>query len=254
MCGRYMFRSAPEEVRRAFGVNLEDEFSQTGRELGGERLFGPRYNIAPLQDVPIVRRRRAGRDLTIVREGEGGRELVAARWGLVPGWAKDPSIGDRMINARAETLAEKPAFRAAFRARRCIVPASGFYEWQRRAKGPKQPFLIRRRDGAPVGLAGLWEAWTDPATGEELVTCTIVTCAPNALVAELHDRMPVILDSADYDRWLDPSDLRGAELLRPCPEEWLEAAPVSTRVNSPRNDDESILQPDAAGPGQGTLL
>ena len=126
------------------------------------------------------------------------------RWGLIPAWAKEPSIGNKMINARAESVAEKPAFRAAFRSRRCIVPASGFYEWQRQGRGPKQPYLIRRKDGEPIGFAGLWEGWRDPASGEAVESCTIITCAPNELVAELHDRMPVILDPADYDRWLDP--------------------------------------------------
>ena len=246
MCGRYLLHAPAGLIERAFGI----EFSQTARELGA-----PRFNIAPTQGVPIVRN-PPGRTLTIIRQGEieGGRELVTAKWGLIPAWAKDPSIGNRMINARAETVAEKPAFRDAFRARRCIVPASGFYEWQRRGNGPKQPYLIRRRDGAPVGFAGLWEAWTDRGTGEEITTCTIVTCEPNPLMAKLHNRMPVILDPADYDAWLDPAR-GGTELLRPCPEEWLEAVPVSTRVNSPGNDDETIIQPsDEALPAQRTLI
>src|SRR5206468_583119 len=142
---------------------------------------------------------------------------VTMRWGLIPGWAKDPGIGYKMIDARAEGIAEKPAFRAAFKVRHCIVPADGFYEWRRRGDGPKQPYLIRRRDGAPMGFAGLWETWIDRATGEEITTCTIITCAPNELMADLHDRMPVILDPKDYDTWLDPTHPAGVELLCACP-------------------------------------
>ena len=235
MCGRYLLHADPGLLERAFGF----EFSETARELG------QRFNIAPTQRVPIVRN-PPSRKLTILRRAgdSGERELVLARWGLVPAWAKDPAIGQKMINARAETIAEKPAFRSAFRARRCIVPASGFYEWHRRGGGPKQPYLIRRRDGEPLGLAGLWEAWVDHSTGEEVTTCTIVTCAPNELIAELHNRMPVILDPKDYDAWLDPGRPGGRELLCPCPADWLEAVPVSTRVNNPTNDDETIIQPE----------
>jgi putative SOS response-associated peptidase YedK len=234
MCGRYLLHADPKLIERAFGA----EFSQIPRELV------PRWNIAPTQIVPIVRN-QPGRELKIVRQGEGGeRELVTVRWGLIPAWAKDPAIGNRMINARAEGVADKPAFRSAFRTRRCIVPASGFFEWMRQGRGPKQPYLIRHRDGELIGFAGLWESWEDRATGEVVETCTIITCEPNALMAELHDRMPVILDPAHYDRWLDPSVPGAEELLRPCPAEWLEAVPVSTRVNSPANDDESIIQPE----------
>jgi putative SOS response-associated peptidase YedK len=160
-----------------------------------------------------------------------------------------------MINARVEGVADKPAFRSAFRSRRCIGPASGFYEWRRQGRGPKQPYLIRRKDGEPIGFAGLWESWEDRTTGEVVETCTIITCAPNELMAELHDRVPVILGPADYDRWLDPSLPGSEKLLRPCPAEWLEAVPVSTRVNSPANDDESIFRPGAETlKVQGTLL
>jgi putative SOS response-associated peptidase YedK len=152
-------------------------------------------------------------------------------------------------------LAEKPAFRAAFRSRRCVVPASGFYEWRRQGKGPKRPFLIRRKDGQLMGLAGLWETWTDRATGEVVTTCAIVTCPPNELMAELHDRMPVILDPADYDAWLDTGDPRGAALLRPCPAAWSEAVSVSTRVNNPANDDEGLAEPEGEGlAAQGNLF
>jgi putative SOS response-associated peptidase YedK len=147
MCGRYMLMDDPALLERAFGFA---EFSDLPRQLE------PRFNIAPTQPVPIVRS-APGRRLDIVREVDGVRELVIARWGLIPAWAKEASIGNRMINARAESVAEKPAFRSAFRAQRCIVPASGFYEWRRRGGGPKQPYLIRRKDGQPMGLAGLWE-------------------------------------------------------------------------------------------------
>jgi putative SOS response-associated peptidase YedK len=151
------------------------------------------------------------------------------RRGLTPAWAEEPSIGNKTINARAESVAERPAFKAAFRSRRCVIPASGFYEW-RRGGGPKRPFLIRPKDGEPLGFAGLWEAWRDPASGEAVVSCTIITCAPNELVAELHDRMPVILDPEDQGRWLDPGAPGGEQLLRLCPTGWLETVPVSTRV------------------------
>jgi putative SOS response-associated peptidase YedK len=242
MCGRYLLRLNPDLFAEEFGL----EFSQLPRDLAGG-LFGPRYNVAPTQPVPNVRHRATtGRTLTIVRrtDGTAERELATARWGLIPAWARDPAIGSRMINARAETAAEKPAFRAAFRSRRCVVPASGFYEWERQGRGPKQPCLIQRRDGRPMGFAGLWEEWRDGETGEVVTTCAIVTCPPNELMAELHDRTPVVLDPKDYEAWLDPSDRRGAGLLRPCPAEWLEAVPVSTRVNDPRNDDESVIQPE----------
>ncbi len=194
---------------------------------------------------------RSKPDLAIVRAGGAGdREAVLARLGLIPAWAKDPAIGSRMINARAETVSEKPAFRHAFRLRRCIVPVSGFYRWQRRG-GQKQLYLIRRKDGAPMGFAGLWELWTDPATGGEVTSCAIITCEPNPLIAELHNRMPVILDQADYDAWLDPTR-GGQELLRPCPEEWLEAVPV----NSSHSDDATLLQREGQGldPEQAALM
>jgi putative SOS response-associated peptidase YedK len=242
MCGRYMLCADPHQLGRAFRL---DELRQVSRDLP------LRFNIAPSQAVPIVR------ELRIVRQaGDGAvRELATVRWGLIPAWAKEPSIGNKMINARAESVAEKPAFRAAFHSRRCVVPASGFYEWQRRRRGPAQPHLIRRKDGEPLGFAGLWEGWRDPATGEVVESCTVITCEPNELMAELHDRMPVILDPADYDRWLDPKAAGAEELLRPCPAGWLEAIPVSTRVNNPANDDESVLEPEGEPlAAQGSLL
>jgi putative SOS response-associated peptidase YedK len=163
MCGRYLLHADPKLIERAFGA----EFSQIPRELV------PRWNIAPTQRVPIVRN-RPGRELKIVRQSEGrGRELATVRWGLIPAWTKDPAISNRMINARAEGVADKPAFRSAFRARRCIVPASGFYEWQRQGRGPKQPYLIRRRDGEPIGFAGLWESWDKDARRNAMTLGTV---------------------------------------------------------------------------------
>jgi putative SOS response-associated peptidase YedK len=172
----------------------------------------------------------------------GGRELALVRWGLIPAWAKEASIGGRLINARSETVAEKPAFRSAFRKRRCLVPADGFYEWRKReGGGPKQPMLVRRRDGAPFAFAGLWEHWRGPEG--EVQTCTILTTEANAVLAPIHDRMPVILDPAAYDRWLDPARPGAEELLRPCSDGWLEAFPVSTRVNNVRNDVAELIAP-----------
>src|SRR5689334_22158109 len=247
MCGRYLLRADPRLLERAFGIT---EFSETPRDLA------PRFNVAPTQSVAIVRN-KPGRELTIIRRADGSaeRELASVRWGLIPAWAKDPSIGNKMINARAEGASDKPSFRAALKARRCVVPASGFYEWKRQGRGPKQPYLIQRKDEEPIGFAGLWERWHDRVSGEVVETCTIITCEPNELMAELHDRMPVILDPADYDRWLDPKAAGAEELLRSCPAAWLEAIPVSTRVNNPANDDESVLEPEGEPlTAQGSLL
>jgi len=218
MCGRFLLHAPVEVLQRAFGFEERPNLQ-------------PRYNVAPTQTVPIVR-----------RKGDDGRELAPVRWGLIPSWAKDASIGGRLINARAETVAEKPAFRGAFRRRRALVPADGFYEWRKReGDRPKQPLLIRRRDGQPFALAGLWEHWRGPEG--EVQTCTIVTTAANAVLAPIHDRMPVILDPAAYDRWLDPARPGAEELLRPCPDEWLEAFPVGTRVNNVRNDAAELIAP-----------
>jgi putative SOS response-associated peptidase YedK len=229
MCGRYLLTSPVDLLRQLF------------RFMERPNL-GPRYNIAPTQEVPIVR---------LSREGDR-RELLQARWGLVPYWAKDAKIGNRLINARAEAIERTPAFREAYQRRRCLVPADGFYEWRKAGK-ERQPLLIRRRDQAPFAFAGLWERWQQP-DGQILRSCTIVTCPPNALVAEVHDRMPVILATADHDRWLDPSQGDGKALLRPCPAEWLEALAVSPRVNSPANDDPACLAPPPPATEQRSLL
>ncbi|MBK8914829.1 MAG: SOS response-associated peptidase [Phycisphaerales bacterium] len=231
MCGRYTLLTDAQQLAAEFGLAEAVAFVQ-------------RYNIAPTQEVPVVRilQDAAGQEMAVIRQQEPGgeRRLDVLRWGLVPHWSRDPKPVFRMINARAETVATQPAFRDAFRRRRCIVPASGFFEWQRLMKDGKEvklPHYIRRRDGRPLALAGLWDRWQG-ADGVVVESFTIVTCEANELVRSLHDRMPVILDRADYGLWLDPAsrpeDLLG--LLRPCPAEWLMEGRVNPVVNNPRND------------------
>jgi putative SOS response-associated peptidase YedK len=221
MCGRFTL-TAPADV-------VADHY-----QLSLIPLLAPRYNIAPTQPVAAVRLDQAG-----------GREWTHFRWGLVPSWARDLSIGSKMINARSETAAEKQSFRTAFKRRRCLIPATGFYEWQKR-DGRKQPMYIQPVDGL-MSFAGLWEIWSS-ADGDVLETCTILTTEPNELMAPIHNRMPVILDPEDYSAWLDPQsgpDLL-MHLLRPAPAERLVAFPVSTAVNSPANDGPDCIEPLAA--------
>jgi putative SOS response-associated peptidase YedK len=237
MCGRYSLTTPVEALRRVFGFPEQPNLA-------------PGYNIAPTQQVAALR---------LGEEGE--RHFVRLRWGLVPAWAKDLSIGARMINARAESAADKPAFRAAFRSRRCLVLADGFYEWQKRDEGPKQPYRVTLKDGCPFGFAGLWERWTDKGAGETVETCTILTTEANALLAPIHHRMPVIVAPEDADAWLDaarPPEAAQA-LLAPAPAEVLIAYPVSTRVNKVANDDPGVIEPLEKEPGeppeaQGRLL
>jgi len=222
MCGRYTVRSI-QPVAELFGISLPPEFQ-------------PRYNVAPTQDVLVVR--SASKE-----ETNAARRGDLLRWGLVPSWADDPSMGNRMINARAETAATRPAFRDAMKRRRCLVPADGFYEWQKQeGSARKQPHLIRMADDRPFGFAGLWDTWR---RGDEMLeTFTILTTSPNELVAPIHDRMPVIVASQDFDRWLDPKvDAAGvADLLKPCPAEQMRAGPVGLGVNNPKNDDPSCVE------------
>jgi putative SOS response-associated peptidase YedK len=192
----------------------------------------PRYNIAPTQEIAIV------------RAVEGERQLATVRWGLIPFWSKDARAAAKCINARADTLATTASFREAFKRRRALVPADGFYEWRKLEDGTKQPYLVRLRSGLPFAFAGLWEAWKG-ADGR-VESATIVTTEANAVMAPLHQRMPVLLDPADYDRWLDPTQPDAAHLLVPCPDDWLEIFPVSKRVNSPRIDEEDLILPVAA--------
>ena len=191
-----------------------------------------RYNIAPSQTVLAV---RMGPD-------KGERLIVPVRWGLIPFWADDPGIGDRMINARSESITEKPAFRHAFKSRRCLIPADGFYEWKKE-KGGKQPYYIRMCDERLFVFAGLWDRWEKG--DQPIESCTILTTSPNELVQPIHDRMPVILAQAEHDMWLDPDypDSEGLlSILRPYPAEEMEAHPVSRRVNNPKNDDEGCVR------------
>ena len=196
--------------------------------------LAPRYNIAPTQPVAAVR----------VAANSSIREMVLLRWGLIPFWAKDPSIGARMINARSETVAEKPAFRAAFKRRRCLVIADGFYEWQKQ-NGTKQPFFIRLHDARPFAFAGLWEIWEGP-DANPVESCTLLTTQPNELLRVVHNRMPVILQPKDYQLWLDPEiqePKRLQPLLKPYSAEEMEAYAVSRYVNSPDNDDPKCIDP-----------
>ncbi len=219
MCGRFTQASPGETVAALF-------------ELPEAPALAPRYNIAPTQDVAAVRADTAGR-----------RELVHLHWGLIPSWARDRAMGARMINARAETLAEKPAYRNALRSRRCLIVADGFYEWQK-VGSRKQPWFVAFRDRRPFGFAGLWERWH--GEGDTPVeSCTIVTTTPNDLIAPLHDRMPVILDPGSFASWLNPA-LRDAdrlaELLRPHTAAPMEAHPVGLLVNNPANDDPRCIE------------
>ena len=219
MCGRFALLAPGPAIAEQFGVSIAHEIA-------------PRYNIAPTQPVAAVR-----------LDQRGERELTYFQWGLIPSWAKDPTMGARMINARSETVTEKPSFRAAFKRRRCLLPASGFYEWQK-LNGHKQPMYIRPAGETVFGLAGLWEMWHD-AEGGLLESCTILTTTPNELVAPIHNRMPVIVDPADYSMWLDPGEdpENSLHLLRPYPAELMEAYPVSTAVNNPRNEGPANIAP-----------
>ena len=224
MCGRFTQHADADTVARYF-------------ELAAVPALSPRYNVAPTQPVLAVRINDSGQ-----------RELTALRWGLVPSWSKGPDNRYSMINARAETVATKPAYRAAFARRRCLIPADAFYEWRATADG-KVPHAIRREDQEPFAMAGLWEHWMGP-DGSEIDSCTIIVTDANALLAPIHDRMPVILDAADYGTWLDPSNEDKAalqSLLRPTDPAGWTAYAVSRAVNSPRNDSPVLLEPAASG-------
>jgi putative SOS response-associated peptidase YedK len=218
MCGRFTLHTPPDELREHFGVDAVPD-------------IGASYNVAPSQSVPAV------------RVADRQREMVLLRWGLVPSWAKEAKVGYRMINARAETVADKPAYRAAFRRRRCLIPADGFYEWQQTDAG-KQPWYFRMQQGGVFAFAGLWEHWE--GRDEVVESCSIIVTGANDTVRPVHDRMPVIIEPADYVQWLDPEiqdtgQLR--HLLHPCPADEMTACPVSRRVNNPVNNDAHCIEP-----------
>lgn len=219
MCGRFTQSKTAEMLAKAFQLATLPDWQ-------------PRYNIAPTQPVPVA----------IHLPEQADRQFKLLRWGLIPSWSKDLSIGAKLINARAETVAEKPSFRSAFKQRRCLILADGFYEWQRQ-NGKKQPFFFQERDGQPFALAGLWERWQ----GEEgaIESCTILTTQANELLRPIHDRMPVILPSTAYEEWLDPKTptdrLQG--LLHPYDAEAMQSYAVSAMVNNPTNDRPECIQP-----------
>jgi putative SOS response-associated peptidase YedK len=239
MCGRYTSTTSVGDLASIFEVD----------EVKAEAM-PVRYNVAPTLDVFAVA-------TTSAKDG-GRRALGTLRWGLVPSWAKDRSVGNKMINARAEGISTKPAFRAAVARRRCIIPADAFYEWQRRTGSDgrpagKLPYAVHRRDGQPMAFAGLWEVWrdrTDPGA-TPLRSCAIVTTSANELMAPIHDRMPVVLAPEDWAAWLDPTtemDVVQA-LMAPAPDEWLEVHPVSTLVNKVTNEGPDLLAPLPPPPG-----
>jgi putative SOS response-associated peptidase YedK len=223
MCGRFQASSSPAELGRWF------------RTTGPVPNMRQRYNAAPTQDLPVV-----------LRDPESGeRRLEGLRWGLVPFWAKDAKIAYSTINAMAETAATKPAFRDAFKSRRCLVPADGFYEWKKLDAKAKQPYRIVMADGSPMAFAGLWERWKDPANGETVRSFTIVTTEPNALCSPIHNRMPVILDSADFPAWLGETPVAPEQLqalLRPFPAERMEAHTIGPEIGNVRNDNAALIE------------
>jgi putative SOS response-associated peptidase YedK len=226
MCGRYVIISTPEAIRALFGYAEQPNFP-------------PRYNVAPTQPIPIVR---------LV---DGKRCFALMRWGLMPSWVKDPKAFPLLLNARGESVLEKPAFRNAIRRRRCLIPTDGFYEWQ--AGTPKRPYFVRAKPGTdsaapPLAFAGLWETWTGP-NGEEIDTAAIVTTSANAMLSAIHDRMPVFVPPQAFDRWLDCANVEAKDavaLIKPADDALLEAYEISTAVNRVANDAEALIAPAVA--------
>jgi putative SOS response-associated peptidase YedK len=230
MCGRNRLSRRKQIIEERFDVPDDSNDSEE---------WSPRYNVAPTQAAPVIRQ----------HPKEPRRVLTLMRWGLIPIWAKDMSDAAGKINARSETAATLPAFRDAMKSRRCIVPADGFYEW-RRTGGQKQPFCFEVNDGELFAFAGLWERWKKP-DGEWVKSFSILTTAPNAVTSTVHDRMPVILDRADYDLWLDPTMTNveaATDMLKPYPADYMRSHPVSPRVNNVANDDAECSTPVALAP------
>lgn len=221
MCGRYSLTVTPDELYRLFGI--DDKLN-----------LQPRFNVAPTQAAPVV------------RKTGGKKNMDMLRWGLIPPWSKDASIASKLINARGETVAEKPSFRSAYESRRCLVPVDGFYEW-RTEGGKKQPFRIGFREGKPFAFAGLWESWTVPEglkdTGDTVETFTIVTTNANPKLVPIHHRMPVIVDPTDYELWLEGGSDEANAVIKPFSQDDMAFYRVSTRVNNARNDDEACVEP-----------
>ncbi|MEE2720178.1 MAG: SOS response-associated peptidase [Pseudomonadota bacterium] len=221
MCGRYSLTVTPDELYRLFGI--DDKLN-----------LQPRFNVAPTQAAPVV------------RKTGGKKNMDMLRWGLIPPWSKDVSIASKLINARGETVAEKPSFRSAYESRRCLVPVDGFYEW-RTEGGKKQPFRIGFREGKPFAFAGLWESWTVPEglkdTGDTVETFTIVTTNANPKLVPIHHRMPVIVDPTDYELWLEGGSDEANAVIKPFSQDDMAFYRVSTRVNNVRNDDEACVEP-----------
>ncbi len=220
MCGRFVQKSKKAELVAKFGCG-----AQAAAQVPAN------YNLSPTQDAAVVR----------FNPADGKRHLNLLRWGLIPGWSKDPSVGIKLTNARAESLTEKPSFKEAAFKRRCIIPADAFYEWRRTEK-VKQPYAFAAPDAAPLALAGIWEGWRAP-DGQIIRTFSVVTTAANEIMAPIHDRMPVIIGTEDLPLWLGESEGDWQSLLRPCPANWLKCWPVSRRLNSGRENGSDLLFP-----------
>jgi len=221
MCGRYVIISSPDAIRALFGYDERPNFP-------------PRYNVAPTQPIPVV------------RLADGKRSFALMRWGFIPSWVKDPKTVSLLINARGESVLDKPAFRNAMRRRRCLIPADGFYDW--RAGEPKRPYFVRAKSGAPLAFAGLWETWTGP-NGEEIDTVAIVTTRANRMLSAIHERMPVIVAPEGFDLWLDCAKvdaMTAAALIVPAPEALLECYEISPAVNRVANDSAELIAPASA--------